>query len=139
MGAPGRVIEGGWWVVCGPDLLRSSFPRESRPHDDPDSTTHIRTHTCTHIHCVSAGQPQVVSGLLPRLVPLLLELAAYRPRPAVREAALQCLLLLLDLLPYTALHPYRPRVARALAAAVDDPRRSVRRQAARCRQAWGVA
>ena len=68
-------------------------------------------------------------------MPVLLELAAYRPLPAVRETALQCLLLLVEL-PYTALHPYRRQVARALAAAVDDGRRAVRLQAARCRQAW---
>lgn len=86
----------------------------------------------------AAGKAQAEADLLPRLVPTLLGLARFQPLPAVRETALQCLLLLLDL-PYTALHPYRPAVARVLAAAVDDNRRAVRLQAARCRAAWAVA
>lgn len=76
--------------------------------------------------------------LLPRLVPALLGLLRFRAAPAVRETALQCLLLLVEL-PYTALHPYRRTVAAALAAAVDDDRRAVRLAAARCRQAWTAA
>jgi len=76
--------------------------------------------------------------LLPQLLPVLLQLVQYRPAPGVRETALQCLMLLLEL-PYTSLHPYRRQVARVLAAAVDDNRRSVRLQAARCRQAWSTA
>lgn len=85
-----------------------------------------------------AGQRQVESELLPALVPALLGAARFRPSPAVRETALQCLLLLLEL-PYAALHPYRREVARVLAAAVDDNRRSVRLQAARVRQAWAAS
>ncbi|PRW58456.1 MMS19 nucleotide excision repair-like protein isoform X2 [Chlorella sorokiniana] len=85
-----------------------------------------------------AGKQQVESDLLPRLVPALLGLIAFRPSPAVRETALQCLLLLLEL-PYTALHPYRRAVEKGLAAAVDDNRRAVRLAAARCRQAWSSA
>ncbi|KAL4426394.1 hypothetical protein ABPG77_004688 [Micractinium sp. CCAP 211/92] len=85
-----------------------------------------------------AGQRQAESELLPALVPALLGTARFRPSPAVRETALQCLLLLLEL-PYAALHPYRREVARVLAAAVDDNRRSVRLQAARVRQAWAAS
>lgn len=70
-------------------------------------------------------------------MPVLLDLAAYRPCAAVRETSLQCLLLLVEL-PYTCLHPYRRQVGRALAAAVDDGRRAVRLAAARCRQAWSA-
>lgn len=68
-------------------------------------------------------------------MPTLLALAGHRPCAAVRETALLCLLVLVDL-PYTCLHPYRRTVAKALEAAVDDDRRAVRLQAARCRQAW---
>lgn len=85
-----------------------------------------------------AGKRQAEAELLPRLMPALLGLSAFRPSPAVRETALQCLLLLVEL-PYTALHSYRRTVATALAAAVDDDRRVVRLQAARCRQAWLAA
>lgn len=87
---------------------------------------------------VCAGKQQVEGELLPRLVPALLGLIAFRPSPAVRETVLQCLLLLLEL-PYTALHPYRRAVEKGLAAAVDDKRRAVRLAAARCRQAWSSA
>lgn len=84
-----------------------------------------------------AGRRQDESELLPQLVPALLGAARFRPSAAVRETALQCLLLLLEL-PYAALHPYRREVARVLSAAVDDSRRSVRLQAARVRQAWAA-
>lgn len=72
---------------------------------------------------------------LAALVPALLGLAAFRGGQKVRSAALECLLRLTTL-PYTSLHPYRRRVAKAGAAACDDPRRLVRLQAARVRQAW---
>jgi DNA repair/transcription protein MET18/MMS19 len=79
----------------------------------------------------------VEAELLPPLLRVLLQLAVYRPAAAVRETALQCLLLLVDL-PYTSLHPHRRSVARVLACAVDDSRRAVRLRAARCRLAWSA-
>lgn len=87
---------------------------------------------------VPAGRQQAERELLPQLVSALLALAAHRPSAAVRETALQCLMLLLEM-PYTALHPYRRAVGAALAVAVDDNRRAVRLQAVRCRQAWSAA
>lgn len=76
-------------------------------------------------------------GALPSLVPALLGLAVWRPAAAVREAALQGLLALAEL-PYTSLHPYGQQVTKAAAAACDDPKRMVRQQAARVRQAWAA-
>lgn len=69
------------------------------------------------------------------LVPALLANAAYSQDSGVRAAALSCLAAMMQL-PYPLLHPHRSEVLRALAAAVDDPKRAVRAQAARCRQAW---
>jgi DNA repair/transcription protein MET18/MMS19 len=84
-----------------------------------------------------AGRAQA-AGSLQAMVPALTGLAAYRPAMGVRALALRCLLLLTQL-PYTAQHPYRKAVARAAAAATDDDKRSVRAQAAECRQAWSGA
>ena len=79
-----------------------------------------------------------VEGQLHVLLPALLALTAHRGAALVREAALHCLLLLAAELPYPALHPYAKGVAAAAIAALDDPKRSVRLQAGRCRAAWGA-
>lgn len=74
---------------------------------------------------------EALDGLLPSLV----SLAAFKASMAVRKQALLCLTLAAEL-PYTALHPYRPQVSGAVAAALDDSKRSVRAQAARCYERW---
>jgi hypothetical protein len=74
---------------------------------------------------------EALDGLLPSLVGL----AAFKASMAVRKQALLCLTLAAEL-PYTALHPYRPQVSCAVAAALDDSKRSVRAQAARCHERW---
>ena len=53
----------------------------------------------------------------------------------VRLAALHCLAALVGL-PYNRLHPLRPLVLRRLLAALDDPKRVVRKQAVICRARW---
>jgi hypothetical protein len=69
------------------------------------------------------------------LVPALLQCAQESTSAAVRFAALECLVQLAAL-PYTALHPHRRRVLRALGETLDDNKRRVRLQAVRCREAW---
>lgn len=69
------------------------------------------------------------------LIPVILQSAAYAPAMGVREAALECLVLL-SKLPYTALHPYKKDVVRTAGIATDDRKRSVRTIAVRCREAW---
>lgn len=70
---------------------------------------------------------QVVSGLLAD--------AAFKEDEAVRTEALHCLSLLTQL-PYVKLHPHRGDVLAALDKAVDDPKRSIRSQAAATKRVW---
>jgi hypothetical protein len=55
----------------------------------------------------------------------------------VRLRALQCLEAV-TVLPYHKIFPQRVTVTNALAAALDDPKRIVRKQAVRCRNEWFV-
>ena len=47
----------------------------------------------------------------------------------VRMAALKCLALLPGTVRYDLLHPYKHRVLKGLAKALDDPKRAVRKEA----------
>jgi len=53
----------------------------------------------------------------------------------VRETALEALVAATSL-PFAAVYPHRRAVAAAATAALDDPKRRVRRAAARCREVW---
>jgi DNA repair/transcription protein MET18/MMS19 len=53
----------------------------------------------------------------------------------VRETSLEALVAATSL-PFSAVYPHRRAVAAAATAALDDPKRRVRRAAARCREVW---
>jgi len=56
----------------------------------------------------------------------------------VRVAALKYLALLPGAVRYDLLHPYKPRVLKDLAKALDDPRRAVRKAAVDARFAFSL-
>jgi DNA repair/transcription protein MET18/MMS19 len=53
----------------------------------------------------------------------------------VRETSIQCLVALLEL-PHRRIYPFRREVLQAIEKSLDDPKRKVREEAIRCRQAW---
>ncbi|KAL0341969.1 UNVERIFIED_CONTAM: MMS19 nucleotide excision repair protein [Sesamum calycinum] len=69
------------------------------------------------------------------IVNQLIELTAYPHTMAVRETAIQCLVAVSEL-PHARVYPLRTKVLRAISKALDDPKRIVRQEAVRCRQAW---
>ncbi|KAL0319306.1 UNVERIFIED_CONTAM: MMS19 nucleotide excision repair protein [Sesamum angustifolium] len=69
------------------------------------------------------------------IVNQLIELTAYPHMMAVRETAIQCLVAVSEL-PHARVYPLRTKVLRAISKALDDPKRIVRQEAVRCRQAW---
>ncbi|KAL3631945.1 hypothetical protein CASFOL_024929 [Castilleja foliolosa] len=71
----------------------------------------------------------------PRIVNQLIELLTYSHKMAIRETALQCLVAVTEL-PHTRIYPFRAKVLKATSKALDDPKRIVRQEAVRCRQAW---
>ncbi|XP_027168739.1 MMS19 nucleotide excision repair protein homolog isoform X3 [Coffea eugenioides] len=65
----------------------------------------------------------------------LIGLAAYPHMMVIRETAIQCLVAMSEL-PYARIYPLRTKVLQAISKALDDPKRAVRQEAVRCRQAW---
>lgn len=55
-----------------------------------------------------------------------------------RIAALACLGILPDTIRYDVLHTVKNKVLKELAKAIDDPKRTVRREAVACRSKWSV-
>lgn len=80
------------------------------------------------------GQEAVVENAY-IIIRCLNKLVIYPHMMLVRETAIQCLTAMSEL-PYARVYPFRPEVVQALSRALDDPKRSVRQEAVRCRQAW---
>ena len=55
---------------------------------------------------------------------------------AVRVAALKCLAEFPGKIPYSLIHPLKPKVLKNLSEALDDHKRLVRREAVVCRNKW---
>ncbi|XP_024531999.1 MMS19 nucleotide excision repair protein homolog [Selaginella moellendorffii] len=71
------------------------------------------------------------------VITCLVELVQYQHSTAVRETALQCLGAIVSL-PFASIYPSSRKVLKTLHRALDDPKRSVRNEAARCYQAWWI-
>ncbi|KAL0441480.1 UNVERIFIED_CONTAM: MMS19 nucleotide excision repair protein [Sesamum radiatum] len=86
---------------------------------------------------------QIVQSILSNVCVILDFLLAFRQNEeegkklnwAVRETAIQCLVAVSEL-PHARVYPLRTKVLRAISKALDDPKRIVRQEAVRCRQAW---
>jgi hypothetical protein len=86
---------------------------------------------------VVSAELDAVDPFLLQLVPALLSLTQYHPGLPARHRvlALDCLLAIASL-PYNKIHALRPKVARQLLVALDDPKRPVRAKAVQCRNRW---
>ncbi|CAH8362109.1 unnamed protein product [Eruca vesicaria subsp. sativa] len=78
---------------------------------------------------------QSVSDNAHKIIECLVKLTSYRHLMVVRETAIQCLATLLEL-PHGRIYPFRREVLQAVTKALDDPKRRVREEAIKCRQAW---
>lgn len=65
----------------------------------------------------------------------LIELFSYPHMMLIRETAIQCLIAMSEL-PYARIYPMRTQVLLSISKALNDPKRVVRQEAVRCRQAW---
>ncbi|XP_038898521.1 MMS19 nucleotide excision repair protein homolog isoform X2 [Benincasa hispida] len=70
-----------------------------------------------------------------KIVDCLAGLTAFSHMMLVRETAIQCLVAVSEL-PHARIYPMRRQVLHAISKALDDPKRAVRQEAVRCRQAW---
>ncbi|KAJ1342315.1 hypothetical protein BSLG_003238 [Batrachochytrium salamandrivorans] len=85
--------------------------------------------------------PSVVESQITSIISLLLPMCLFSNVDQgndvrVRTAALTILGSVMAHLSYTVLHPFKPRVLRELMAALDDPKRIVRKEAANTRSIW---
>jgi DNA repair/transcription protein MET18/MMS19 len=71
------------------------------------------------------------------IIECLIKLTSYPHLMVVRETSIQCLVALLEL-PHRRIYPFRREVLQAIEKSLDDPKRKVREEAIRCRQAWLV-
>ncbi|XP_059595466.1 MMS19 nucleotide excision repair protein homolog isoform X3 [Vitis vinifera] len=69
------------------------------------------------------------------IINCLIGLVGYPHMMVVRETAIQCLVAM-SRLPHARIYPMRTQVLRSVQKALDDPKRAVRHEAVRCRQAW---
>ncbi|XP_074312498.1 MMS19 nucleotide excision repair protein homolog [Silene latifolia] len=69
------------------------------------------------------------------IINCLTKLLSYPHKMLVRETAVQCLVAM-SAMSHTRIYPMRTQVLGALSKVLDDPKRSVRVEAVRCRQAW---
>ncbi|XP_058180836.1 MMS19 nucleotide excision repair protein homolog [Rhododendron vialii] len=84
----------------------------------------------------NTGQEAVVENAY-IIITRLLGLISYPHMMLVRETAIQCLVAM-SALPHSRIYPMRSQVLRAISNALDDPKRAVRQEAVRCRQAWAT-
>jgi hypothetical protein len=88
---------------------------------------------------LTAAAPALVSVHVHHLVALLLVLARFNPKQPtqalLRVSAINALRAF-TALPYHRLHPVRQAVVAGLVAALDDPKRAVRRRAGAARNEW---
>ncbi|KAI3766530.1 hypothetical protein L2E82_16594 [Cichorium intybus] len=80
------------------------------------------------------GQEAIVENAY-IIIRCLNKLVVYTHMMLVRETAIQCLTAMSDM-PYSRVYPFRQEVVQTLSKALDDPKRSVRQEAVKCRQAW---
>ncbi|KAL0562327.1 hypothetical protein IC582_002781 [Cucumis melo] len=70
-----------------------------------------------------------------KIVDCLAGLTDFSHMMLVRETAIQCLVAVSEL-PHARIYPMRRQVLHTISKALDDPKRAVRQEAVRCRQAW---
>ncbi|XP_041014960.1 MMS19 nucleotide excision repair protein homolog isoform X1 [Juglans microcarpa x Juglans regia] len=80
------------------------------------------------------GQEAVIENVH-HVINNLTKLIAYPHMMLVRETAIQCLVAMSEL-PHARIYPMRIQVLRAISNALNDPKRAIRQEAVRCRQAW---
>ncbi|CAI2171239.1 19808_t:CDS:10 [Funneliformis geosporum] len=112
------------------------FPLLIRSLSLPDAE--LKASTLDTFYIISEDAPHIISEHVSSLIPLLLSLTKpdHGNTMRVRIAALRCLSILPDHIPFDVLFPFKFRVLKELSTALDDKKRLVRKQAVDCRSKW---
>ncbi|XWS11994.1 hypothetical protein CRYUN_Cryun37aG0052400 [Craigia yunnanensis] len=78
---------------------------------------------------------EAVSDSAHTIINCLIDLIQYPHMVLVRETAIQCLVTISGI-SHARIYPMTAQVLRDIIKALDDPKRAVRQEAVRCRQAW---
>nr|POF26312.1 dna repair/transcription protein mms19 [Quercus suber] len=119
--------------------LTSLVPPLLQTLELPPSASDAKTSTLTIFESILMHDPKKVEEHAASLVTRLLNCTAtvdHANPSAVRQKALQCLLLLPRQLKRESVVPFRRQVAKKLQSCLDDAKRNVRTAAVKCRTAW---
>lgn len=104
---------------------------------DLEDSADIKAGTIDTISSILTQQPEAIEEHTSSLISRLLGCAVGKSNsPTVRAKALQCLLLVCGKVRTELVIPFRKGVVKRLIFACDDPKRSVRSEAVRCRAKW---
>lgn len=86
---------------------------------------------------IQKADSKLVAVHLQSIIPPLLRLSDHsiESNPIVRGRCIETLIHMTNL-PYQTLFPYKKQVSKSLVAALEDPKRVVRRRAVTCRNEW---
>ncbi|CAG8627666.1 4011_t:CDS:10 [Funneliformis caledonium] len=98
----------------------------------------LKASTIDTFYIISVNASHIISEHVSSLIPLLLSLTKpdHGNTMRVRIAALQCLSILPDHIPFDVLFPFKFKILKELSTALDDRKRLVRKQAVDCRSKW---
>ncbi|RHZ75216.1 hypothetical protein Glove_216g121 [Diversispora epigaea] len=101
---------------------------------DPD----LKASTIDTFYLIALEMPHIISEHVSTLIPLLLSLTNVEDGNTikVRVAALQCLSVFPDTVPFDVLYPFKSKILRDLGDVLDDKKRIVRKEAVNCRSRW---
>jgi len=82
--------------------------------------------------------PEIMSENVQAIISVLLAQIPLSPAnpPPIRIASLRCLAILPAHFTFSAVEPFKKMVIRKVGEVLDDPKRSVRKEAVSCRHAW---
>ncbi|XVF26849.1 hypothetical protein REPUB_Repub14bG0054800 [Reevesia pubescens] len=121
-------------LVMKSEPLSRHFLFRASAHIIVDTPLIVVLSDAKKISLLLKGQ-EAVSDSAHTIINCLIDLIQYPHMMLVRETAIQCLVAVSGL-SHARIYPMRTQVLRAIIKALDDPKRAVRQEAVRCRQAW---
>ena len=102
------------------------------------SSAVLRANTINTLYVMTMESPEIVAPYAEKMIPILLkQIEVTQSNPvSVRIASLRCMAIIPTHLTFSTIEPLQKTVIRGLAKALDDPKRTVRKEAVDCRHAW---
>lgn len=85
---------------------------------------------------MAAESPDTITPHTSTLIAAFVKASTSSPSPKLRSAALRALAVFPETIPYLSLQAHKTTVLKGLSKAVDDRKKSVRKDAVDCRETW---